>query len=467
MRMEPMRSSADDVAKIMAGMISDPVVLSRIVPHWESLFRTDEANIIGGWCVEHHDKYKQPPREEIIDYLRRWSANRDQQQVEPLERLLASARKQLRRNLTSDYVLDLAGREFNRVRLRRLSKGITSDLELDDLERALERVGDLSRVELGKEALSEPLDEESLWEAAFNKDHHQRNLIQYKRGLDDFFSGMLTRGSLISFMAPDKSGKSYWLLDMAWRALEQQHRVAYFECGDLSREDVIVRLGERATKIPSVKQNDFDDENELIGKLKIPTKVRKNNSDRKLEIEYTDRRYEPLMWGQAFDAFKKGCRGQLKLSVHSNDTLSVERINSILKIWENDFVPDAIFVDYADILAPPSGIRDPLDQQDKTWKQLRRLSQDWHCLVVTASQVNATAYRGGLLRKKHFSGRKTKLAHVNGMIGINVLDDENDKDRGVTRLNWIVRRKGRFNENKTCDCVGNFAVGCPSIRSVF
>jgi hypothetical protein len=126
---------------------------------------------------------------------------------------------------------------------------------------------------------------------------------------------------------------------------------------------------------------------------------------------------------EAFAKFKACCRGedQLRLSCHPNGTLSVQDVSSMLNDWSReDWRPDVVCIDYADILAPPAGIKDSLEQTDMNWKLMRRLAQEHHCLVLTATQANADAYKTDrALRRSNFSGRKTKLAHVGGMLGLN------------------------------------------------
>jgi hypothetical protein len=158
----------------------------------------------------------------------------------------------------------------------------------------------------------------------------------------------------------------------------------------------------------------------------------------------------------------------LRLSCHSNSTISIDGVQSILHDWEREeWVPDVVAIDYADILAPPHGIRETLDQTDETWKRMRRMSQDMHCLVVTASQSNAAAYtaKDNTLGRKHFSGRKTKLAHVNAMIGINC--SEADKKLGVMRLNWVVRRNAQFSEQNAVTVAGCLGVANVAMKSLF
>ena len=56
------------------------------------------------------------------------------------------------------------------------------------------------------------------------------------------------------------------------------------------------------------------------------------------------------------------------------------------------------------------------NQINTTWKQLRALSQDRHCLVVTATQANAGSYtREAPMDRRSFSEDKRKLAHATGI----------------------------------------------------
>jgi len=132
------------------------------------------------------------------------------------------------------------------------------------------------------------------------------------------------------------------------------------------------------------------------------------------------------------------------LSVHANSTINVAGISDILKRWESelDFVPDVIIIDYADILAPEDSRKEARHQVNDTWKALRRLSQERHCLVLTPTQANAQSYDVKTLRMKHFSEDKRKLAHVTALLGLNQTDPE--RKLGVMRLNWILVREKAF-----------------------
>ena len=152
------------------------------------------------------------------------------------------------------------------------------------------------------------------------------------------------------------------------------------------------------------------------------------------------------------------------MTCYPNTTLNVATIQTTLNSWERDgWIPDAIFIDYADIMAPDNTRLEKREQIDDTWRRLRALSQKKHCLVVTASQSDTPAYNSNIITKSNFSGSKTKNAHVTGMVGLNQTPEE--KALGITRLNWIVRREGAFSETLCVHVAGSLALANPAIRS--
>ena len=106
------------------------------------------------------------------------------------------------------------------------------------------------------------------------------------------------------------------------------------------------------------------------------------------------------------------------------------------------------------------------DRIDETWKHLRFLSQMFHCLVVTATQSDTLCYNANIITKRNFSGDKRKNAHVTGMIGLNQKDPE-EKEIGVTRLNWVVMRERAFSVHKCVYVAGCLAIANPAIRSTY
>ncbi len=458
--MKSTRYDGTDLRRILCGMVTDPVVCSRIAGRWRDggLFESAWANMVGGWAVRHLRKYGEPPAAQLRAIYDEWAAraDSDQEVVRGVERFLVFLSEEHERSApaTADWVLDLAGRHFNKVRIRRAIEESEAELEAGRVDEAGAKLSESGRVELGVGSLVKPAEEYDPWVAAFDPER-RRPLVVYAGGLGKFFGDSLCRDSLIAFMGPDKVGKSMFMLDVAFRAVKSRCRVAYFECGDMGQDGVMLRMGQRAACRPL-----------KVGFIDWPTGF---GEDKKPVTE--KREFESdLSASEAYRAFRRVTRGRdmFRLSCHANSTLGVEGLRSIVQSWAREgWVADCIVIDYADILAPPTGVRETLDQIDATWRSLRRLSQELHCLVVTATQSNAAAYadKARTLDRKHFSGRKTKLAHVNGMVGINV--SEGDKEAGTCRLNWVVRRDAQFNGGRFATAAGCWDVMNPAVKSIF
>jgi hypothetical protein len=153
-----------------------------------------------------------------------------------------------------------------------------------------------------------------------------------------------------------------------------------------------------------------------------------------------------IRWRKVFQYRTKGRR--FKVSTHSNSTVNVADLNNILLKWkyEEQYEPDVIVIDYADILAPEDSKKDQRTIQDERWRALRRLSQDFNCLVITATQAGRSTYTSDVVSASDVSEDKRKNAHLTGMLGLHQVPEE--KSHGVIRVGWLMLREGDFNESE-------------------
>jgi hypothetical protein len=397
----------------------------------------------------------------LRDQYQRWAAKtrtHDEATVDNIETFLEYLAEEYagQPSPSSDYVLDLAGKYFNQVRIKeRIEQARDALADGDDVQ-ALEILRGTPNVELGEGAVITPGEDWDVWVQAFDRER-QKPLVRYPGDLGKLVGDSFARGKLFAFMGPDKVGKSFWLLDLAYRAVRKGWRVSFFDLGDMDQDEVMQRLAQRALRRPL-----------KAGDIAVPVEFDKQTRKLVRDVET----FKAVGPSDGFREFQKICRGTndlLKISCHPNSSIDVMGISSILKEWAREgWVVDVVVMDYADILAPSKGARDNLEAIDKDWRELRRLSQELHCLTVTATQANAASYRnegGKLLTRWNFSGRKTKLAHVNGMLGLNV--SPQDKKQGITRVNWVVRRKGFYVETTAVTVAGHQDLAHPVIISRF
>jgi hypothetical protein len=444
-------------------MLQDTTVLGVLSSQFtEGQFTSSWANLIAGWAVDYYREYEAPPEDALVGLFESWAdACDDDEKVDMVGRYVNQLLDMELESINSQYIIDTAGELLNRVKLQRLAESIMGDLDRGKLVEAEARVVDFNRVDLGGGSGVDVLSNEAALKAAF--DDKREPLIKYGGALGEFFDEHMERDGFIAFLGPEKRGKSWWLIDTAWRAINQKRRVAVFSVGDMSEAQMIRRLAVRASRAPM-----------KAGPVQYPTGIERDYDSEMATVERGVKHYEHgLTWRTAMRAYEKlvkrklGGDGQaLRLSTHPSSSLSVRGIKGILQTWERrGWVPDVVVVDYADILDMPDGGNDLRHRINESWKQLRALSQTYHCLVVTATQADASAHQAAILGAGNFSEDKRKLSHVTGMVGINATKDE--KPEGIQRLNWIVLREGSFSETKCVNVAGCFALGNPAVKSTW
>lgn len=448
------RYSGQDARRILTGMVTDRTVCGRIAGQWvvEGLFATRWENLVGGWCVRHLAKHGTPIGRHIESVFEQWAEKRDDEKnIRLAEKFLRVLDEEYEQEtpLASDYVLDLAGRHFNGVRLRQAMAAAESDLDLGRVDEAGERLTNFQRVELGSGSTIVPGQDFDAWVDAFDLEQ-VRPLVDFPDPLGRWIGSEFRREAFVSFTGAYSRGKSWWLLEIAFRAVRKKRRVLMLEVGDMTRRQVMWRMGQRAARLPRRAME-----------VNYPKSFVDINEGPITET----RRMEAVDTRSAFKAWRRvDGAGRFRLAVHSSGSVSAEQIADQVANGEREgWVPDVVVIDYVDLLAPPRGIQDKREQIDETWKRLRRLSQDMHCLVVTATQGDAASYGANLIRGKNFSDSRTKNDHITAGFGLNANDQ--DRDRGVIRLNWLKRRDEEYSENWQIAVAGCLAIGCPCIVS--
>jgi hypothetical protein len=238
------------------------------------------------------------------------------------------------------------------------------------------------------------------------------------------------------------------------RAVIQGKKVAYINIGDLSQEQALTRWSTAFLGLPK-----------FACTYKKPTAIEYKEKEffLKYSDHYASRGYSR---DEAMDAWarlaERGEADRLRFESHPANTVTVEGIQRTLAAWANKgWVPDVVGLDYAALLAPSRATQERHEALDHIWKTLRQISQELKCLLLTAAQTNADAYKVETywIRKNNFSGSKGIWAHCNAAIGINITEEE--KRLQVTRLNFIAQREREYLSNVKSEYIA--VAGCPSI----
>lgn len=331
--------------RVLVGMCVSKAVLGPIADRWTpGMFASRWANLVAGWCVTHYRKFRRPPGPGLVAYLESWvGSGRADKDVVPLVEAfletLSDEYDRVKRDMGApDHLLDVAAELFERVQLGELRMRIEACLEAGDVAKARALVDASRKVEIGVGAGVDLLADESAVENAFEL--RGDDLIEYPGAAGNFFKGALGRDCFVSFLGKEKVGKSFWLEDVAWRAVGQGRNVAYFECGDMSQHQVVRRFAARACGRP------VD-----AGRYEYPTRLDPSGSDKDPPVVETEVRHAraPLGPGDVSAAFGRVADAaggsRLRLSCHPTASVSVSGIEAVLDGWERDgWSPDVVCI---------------------------------------------------------------------------------------------------------------------------
>lgn len=404
-----------------------------------------------------------------------------------------------------NYLLSNTVEYANAAKIRYLFESGMDALDNGEIDDILFEIEDFKAVSNKRIKAITPLSTPAQKEAVFSEALDP--IFKYPGPIGDLLNPHLYYGGFLVYLAQNKGGKSYHLTDAAIRAGEQGRRVLIYQAGDMNQVQAERRMAIYAAKKSNLERycgplripvpdciwnqsgtcefshwiNDDKEEFPFDGRtLKFYIEdlsvkhmnealeqypkhqpciecLRNCNArfSRKFKgtIWWENRgRVDPLdlpeynqMERQGLTRFFTPFKGMqnIKMSTHSNESLTISDIKAELKILrdDEDWVPEVLIIDYLDLLAPD---KDTLrlsgrDQENKKWQRARKLCQDWNFLTISASQSDATGFDKLLLDRSNFSEDRRKLDHVTAMIGINMSNDE--KVMGLARLNEVIARE--------------------------
>lgn len=502
--------------RIIIGLIVSDSFIERIYKNWNSdLLISPTARMLARWSIKHYKKYHKAPGRDIEGiFAHHLKKGLSQERGEDIENILESLDDEYTHTTFNvEYLLDQTRDYFKERHLRNLSGSIQNELDGGNIIEAEQLASTYQSFTTDKDdrlsidpftKKAKPVIEQAFAERA-------KPLIKFPKAFGEFINYELVRGGFVAFMGPEKSGKTFMLMETSIRGVRNGCNVVFFQAGDMTERQQIRRLGiyltqrsdqERYCKellVPQVdciyNQTDECDSDMREGNSGIDIDSQKeireltyNNLSEKLEefpdheVCYNCQKHKGAIWFRkrelvnpingkiaykAFRKFERRYKARFRLSSFPNETLSNSQMESLLTVWEkrDGFIADVITVDFGDIMASDSDtIRlDFRNQQNKIWQRLRRLSEERHCLVITATLAAASSYGKDWLSMIDFSEDKRKYAHVTAMYGLNQTDRE--KRIGIMRINELVVREAFFDRKRHVTILQRLEMGRPFLGS--
>jgi replicative DNA helicase len=404
------------------------------------------SKIVVNWCIDYFKEYKKSPKK-FIQKIYEDKLEEDiyeESDYELISDFLESLSNHYERqeNFNEQYIIDQSIKFLREKSLKYLETQIKLLRKQNDIESAEKLINEYR--EINKDTrnyeIVDFLDDLPDVREAIHKEEDK--LFRLSGDLGKLI-GYFCRGDLVSFIAPAKRGKSWWLWETAQKALMSKLRVAFFSF-EMTKEQVLKRgcqsiLGE-------IKENDEKlDEPKII---KIPYFEWDENKE-KYEIEYREREKYGLNFGKAqqkIKAIRKHVKnGSLKIICAPMNSMTTKDISDIIDDMVLDgFVPDVIISDYADITLPQVG-GEYRHKLDDVWKGYKNMALSKHCLIVTATHSNKSTFNKDI-GEGDASEDIRKMNHVSIMIALDQKKEE--KADGVMRVGVIAHRHEDFNPDK-------------------
>lgn len=512
--------------KIVVGVITSTEYLQQIHSIWNIAYiEAIPAKKICTWAVSYFEKYGKAINKGMYDLFLERSSQLSREDALDIENILDGINYDITQeredSFNLDYLVDLTKKHFNECILKLLAQNIQTLLDKGDINSAVEIASNYTplihnsetSINLGSNEVLNRIDK------AF--DITNKSIINFPRQLGIFWESQFVRDSFVAFMGSEKKGKSFWLLDIAMRACTQKRKVVFFQAGDMSENQQIKRicvyLAQKSDQqryceemVEPVRDCVYNQLNKCkkderacdFGVIEFLSKsdkyLREEIDIKQLTTAFDNEEnkdYRPCSNCEEYNTKHFGTpwlkrikatkaldveeakekvesffiknKKHFKLSTHINKSLSVKQIKASLALWEKQegFVPDVIIIDYADLLVPET--KEFRHGQNEIWMGLRSLSQEKHCLVVTATQADAKSYDKDLLSMSNFSEDKRKYAHVTAMYGLNQDSGDREKKLGLMRINELVIREGSFSNRNVVYVLQNLRRGKPFLGSYF
>lgn len=506
--------------KIIIGLIVYDEFLKEFKNQWnQNYIESAAAKMIAGWCWEYFKKYDRAPGRNIeMIYIRKLKKGIDKDLAEEIEQeILPSLSDEYEaENLDIQNLIDETKKHFieRQITIHKeiienlLAKGKVDEAEKEIAQFKLNKFEKQQALDLSNENILGKIDD--IFDSTYE------SVIKFPGALGDFWNDQLVKGGLVAILAPEKRGKTFWLIEFMMRAYKQGKKIAFFQAGDMTENQMLMRIciylakksnkerycGVQYVPVQDCIKNQADTcdkqirecqfglfavpEHELREKITIDDLILAKQENPKYKNCYNCTEWKTNKWGTVwFDKvdiktplsnrvaktlvkkffIDKGV--QIKISTHANDTLSVTDMEGILDVWKDEgFEPELILVDYPDIMRSEHKL-EFRHQENMKWKGLRRISQERNCLVVAPTQADAQSYEKDTLTQKNFSEDKRKYAHVTAMYGLNQDKNGREKKLGIMRINKLVVREDEFTTADQVHVLQKLSMGRPFLGSYF
>ena len=147
-------------------------------------------------------------------------------------------------------------------------------------------------------------------------------------------------------------------------------------------------------------------------------------------------------------------------------TGTISDIKAMLDMWEvfDNFIPDVVITDYADIMKAERIYKQERDSLNEIWQDHDALAKDRDVLVITGTHTNKETFVRDI-KQNDISEDSRKMNHVNACIALN--QSVQEKAKKIMRASYIFSRDDDFGVDRECVLLQQLDVGQFCLDSFF
>lgn len=503
--------SSTEERRVVTGLIISTDFCIEVAPKiYLEYFSNTYLRKVADWCLHFYKEYKRAPEQHIADIFEDNRHKLSDIEAKLISSLLKSLSEQYdKESVNIEYLISSSINYFRKRELEIHKHNVTVLLEEGRIDEAEQEVHRFQTVtfDLDDSLYIDPGDMEQRKELYEKYEAKQKDFFKLPGDLGDFI-GNIKQGDVVGILAPQKTGKSFLLNDFMKHLVLQKRKVVKFAI-EMTEVEELVRLDKlfypvvdrhRRNTLSDADGNEIPEDEEVeypfpcfdcvnnqtgqcvdrVSKVivrdygspdwtynpehKPCTKCRYDEETRERfkACSYLDTIKRKELQGrrmvQELNKFSDMFSKYIRIVVRPKYTLTYDLmmydLDALYK--KSGFIPQAILIDYIDIMLINSQFSD-YRLEDEKWKLLQRLASETKCAVITPTQANKAGAEATTLKRTDQSGFYGKGRHVNLMLGINQTAAE--KAAGMYRVNVLDGRSVQTNSEDFCFVLQDLKTG--------
>jgi hypothetical protein len=414
-----------DEKKILVNLITNQIFLDTFIDIIEKniqYLKSSYSKIIIEWIIDFYRQFKSTIKDQLQDVYNNQKDFLKKDESDAIGKFLISLSETYTQNdekFNLAYEIKKATNYLKLQRLIQTKNQIEECIRTENVDEAESCIGNYRKEDTLENAGVDLLrDTNTVISAIIHKD--QNEFLFKLSGEAGSFFGDFCRSDFVAIMAAYKAGKTWCLQELAFRAMEHNCKIIYFDF-ETTQNKLIRRFWSGFLGLPIQE----------IKELKIPyfiDNIIEYKTVKKEAIQIKD--VKEYMEDVRLHRYKANIR-LFSYEMQSKTINDIKNILNSLEYLEN-FIPDVLIVDGLDLCL--SNFRGEYRHQiNKIWMDFRSLVQARNILGITVTQSNKIATKNDV-EASNVAEDARKLGHVTKLIGLN----QSSVEKGMGLNRWVM-----------------------------